>query len=630
MHTADGSNSSVLYEAFWGFEVPLFVPTRAARGLWAMGHCRSVDRRRGRGGHVALICFVFVGVWTKPTSFVSKAWLSSSSRTINLACRQQAPEHASCAGSRSELYQLLQQREHVLRRPDMYIGPVEPRNETAWIVKGRQIVESTLLLSPGLLVLFSNAKLCHAKHSNSKIADGMAMEPPRKKVRSLKIETVAVHGGDQHDPGHGAIFPPITTATSFVQPNLGEEGRFAYSRNAYETAIAELEGGCWATATASGMAATALALELLQPQSHVLAMRGLYGGTVRLFEKVRTSSQHLSFTYLDLNDLKNVCSKIQENTRMIWVETPTNPLLTLVDIGQLVEAVRAAQELRDVSSVCGPMEDAPARARAQPELLGADPKKPPILICADNTFATAWNQRPLKLGVDIVMISASKYIGGHSDMTGGALVTGNNDLAQRLNALAKSVGAIASPFEAYLALRGMKTLAVRMERQCSNAQKVAEFLVKHENVTEVHYPGLASHPQHALCRRQMRSGGAVVTVRLKGKDESDDLEVMRRFFSRLKIWVLAESLGGVEAWTAAGDHQWINLGQQLAEESMINHSASMSHGSMSKEERAEVGVYDTTLRLSVGIEDMDGLKAVDEQDINLPAAATPDFPETKD
>ncbi|CAJ1400153.1 unnamed protein product [Effrenium voratum] len=189
-----------------------------------------------------------------------------------------------------------------------------------------------------------------------------------------------------------------------------------------------------------------------------------------------------------------------------------------------------------------------------------------------------------------VMLSASKYIGGHSDMTGGALVTGDEAIAQRLAALAKSVGAIASPFEAYLALRGMKTLAVRMERQCSNAQRVAEFLEKHPQVTEVHYPGLTSHPQHELCMRQMRSGGAVVTVRLKGSADSEsDLELMRRFFGRLQIWVLAESLGGVE--------------------SMINHSATMSHGSMTKEQRAEVGVYDTTLRLSVGLEDIDDLLA---------------------
>ncbi|CAK9027474.1 unnamed protein product [Durusdinium trenchii] len=393
-----------------------------------------------------------------------------------------------------------------------------------------------------------------------------AMES-RKRARSLKIETVAVHGGDQHDPGHGAIFPPITTATSFVQPNLGEEGRFAYSRcgnptrNAYETAIADLEGGCWATATASGMAATALALELLRPGQHILVMRGLYGGTHRLFEKVRSFSMNLHFTFLDLNDVKSVCDQIREDTGMIWVETPTNPLLALVDIPRLVEAVAAARQ----------------------------GKGERILICADNTFATAWNQQPLKMGVDIVMLSASKYIGGHSDMTGGALVTADKTLADRLGALAKSVGAIASPFEAYLALRGMKTLAVRMERHCGNAQRLAEFLSQHPQISEVHYPGLPSHPQHSLCKKQMRTGGAVVTVRLKGASSGGetDLDVMKRFFSKLRIWVLAESLGGVE--------------------SMINHSATMSHGSMTKEQRAEVGVYDTTLRLSVGIEDVTDL-----------------------
>eukprot|EP00933_Yihiella_yeosuensis_P005496 TRINITY_DN110019_c0_g1_i1.p1 TRINITY_DN110019_c0_g1~~TRINITY_DN110019_c0_g1_i1.p1 ORF type:complete len:423 (+),score=91.83 TRINITY_DN110019_c0_g1_i1:61-1329(+) len=401
----------------------------------------------------------------------------------------------------------------------------------------------------------------------------------KKARKSEKIATLAIHGGDQHDAGHGAIFPPITTATSFVQPNLGEEGKFCYSRcgnptrYAYETALMDLEGGIFCTATASGMAATALVLELLPSGSHVIVMRGVYGGTHRLFEKVRRDSMNLEFTYLDLNDVASVCKNIRDTTRMIWVETPTNPLLKLVDVRHFVDGVK---------------KEAGARMQANSQDLAKR-----LLICVDNTFATAWNQQPLKMGADIVMLSSSKYIGGHSDMTGGALITNDKVVAEKLNFLKSAVGAIAGPFEAYLALRGMKTLDVRMERQCANAQKVAECLEHHPRVSEVHYPGLKSNPQHDLCKRQMRSGGAVVTIRLKSWDsnpsEEDDVAMMRKFFSKLKIWVLAESLGGVE--------------------SMVNHSATMSHASMGKEARAQVGVFDTTLRLSVGLEDIDDLLA---------------------
>lgn len=373
-----------------------------------------------------------------------------------------------------------------------------------------------------------------------------------------------------HDPGHGAIFPPITTATSFVRPSLDEEGRFGYARcgnptrHAYETALAALEGGTFCTATASGMAATALALELLPHGSHVIVMHGVYGGTIRLFEKVRKHSMGLETTFTDLNDVREVCKCIRSNTRMIWVETPTNPLLNLVDVPALAAAVAAHQPNKQSSGLLSDR----------------------ILLCADNTFATAWNQKPLALGVDLVMLSTSKYIGGHSDMIGGALITKDPAVAERLNLLKTSVGAVASPFDAYLALRGLKTLAIRMERQCANALHVATFLQEHARIAEVHYPGLPSHPDHQLCKRQMRAGGAVVTVRLKSGD-GDDIGMMRRFFSRLRYWVLAESLGGVE--------------------SMINHSATMSHGSLTQEERRSMGIYDTTLRLSVGIEDADDI-----------------------
>ncbi|MFD2176144.1 trans-sulfuration enzyme family protein [Veronia pacifica] len=373
-------------------------------------------------------------------------------------------------------------------------------------------------------------------------------------MTTRKIATIAIHGGDLKDKGHNAIFPPIVTASSFVQPNLGEGGEFSYSRcgnptrKAYESALAALEGGIYATATASGMAATSLALELLPRDAHLIVMSSVYGGTYRLFEDLRTRTSGLSFTYVDLNNIQAVTSAIQSNTAMIWIETPTNPLLELVDMTAICNL---AQENN-------------------------------LLTCVDNTFSTAWNQRPLSHGADIVMLSTSKYIGGHSDLIGGALITARDDLATSLDKLKTTVGATASPFDAYLALRGLKTLDVRMERQCANALKIAEFLSAHSEILEVHYPGLPSHPQHVLCNKQMRTGGAVVTIRLRGNKET-----VRRFIGRLELFVLAESLGGVE--------------------SMVNHTASMSHGSVPQKEREAMGIYFETLRLSVGIEDADDL-----------------------
>lgn len=373
-------------------------------------------------------------------------------------------------------------------------------------------------------------------------------------MKSNKIATIAIHGGNQTDKGNNAIFPPIVTASTFIQPNLGESGEFFYSRcgnptrNAYETALAELEGGIYATATASGMAATTLALEILSKDAHVIVMSSVYGGTYRLFESLRKRTSGFEFSYVNLNDLNAVEAAITDNTALIWIETPTNPLLELVDIKAVCDLA----------------------------------KKKGITTCVDNTFSTAWNQRPLDLGADMVMLSASKYIGGHSDVIGGALITNNPELATQLSAYKTTVGAIASPFDSYLSLRGLKTLDVRMERHCANALKVAQFLEGHDKVIEVHYPGLASHPQHDLCQRQMKTGGAVVTIRLAGGEEE-----VRQFIGKLRYFVLAESLGGVE--------------------SMINHTASMSHGSVPKEEREAMGIYFETLRLSIGIEDADDL-----------------------
>ncbi|MEY0433916.1 trans-sulfuration enzyme family protein [Providencia huaxiensis] len=368
------------------------------------------------------------------------------------------------------------------------------------------------------------------------------------------IATILIHGGKQQDIVNHAIFPAITTASTFVQQSLTDHGEYCYSRcsnptrYAYETLLAEIEGGSYATATASGVAASSLVLNLLPKDSHIIAMKGVYGGTFRLFERVSTINSGHQIDYVDLNNLEDVKTKIKDNTRLIWIESPTNPLLELVDINAICSLA----------------------------------KKHNILTCVDNTFATAWNQKPLELGADLVMLSASKYIGGHSDLIGGAVITQREDLASRLDFLKTTLGAIASPFDAYLALRGLKTLALRMAAQCSNAAQVAKYLSTHPKVEQVYYPGLPSHPQYELCQKQMRTGGAVVTIKLAG-----DIEDTKVFLSKVKYFVLAESLGGVE--------------------SMVNHSATMSHGSMTKEERESIHVYDTTLRLSVGIEDITDL-----------------------
>ncbi|WP_272517106.1 trans-sulfuration enzyme family protein [Providencia sp. PROV194] len=368
------------------------------------------------------------------------------------------------------------------------------------------------------------------------------------------IATILIHGGKQQDTVNHAIFPAITTASTFVQQSLTEHGEYCYSRcsnptrYAYETLLAEIEGGSYATATASGVAASSLVLNLLPKDSHIIAMKGVYGGTFRLFERVSTINSGHQIDYVDLNNLDEVKTKIKDNTRLIWIESPTNPLLELVDINAICSLA----------------------------------KEHNILTCVDNTFATAWNQKPLELGADLVMLSASKYIGGYSDLIGGAVITQREDLASRLDFLKTTLGAIASPFDAYLALRGLKTLALRMAAQCSNAAQVAKYLSKHPKVEQVYYPGLPSHPQYELCKKQMRTGGAVVTIKLAG-----DIEDTKVFLSKVKYFVLAESLGGVE--------------------SMVNHSATMSHGSMTKEERESIQVFDTTLRLSVGIEDITDL-----------------------
>ncbi len=378
--------------------------------------------------------------------------------------------------------------------------------------------------------------------------------------------TRTIHAGEQTSVADNAIFPAIVTTSSFIKRGLDDYPEYAYSRvsnptrHAYETCVAALEEGVGAVATASGVGATATVLELLSKDAHVVVMNGVYGGTFRLLEDYRSRTSGLTTTYVDLNDLDAVAAAIRPETQLIWIESPTNPLLHLVDI----------------QAVC-----TLARERG-------------ILTCIDNTFCSPWNQRPITLGVDLVMHSASKYIGGHSDLIGGVVVAANDELLKRLRRISMAVGAIQGPFDCYLALRGLKTLDVRMERQCANALRVAQFLEGHPQVEQVYYPQLESHPQHELCKRQMRGGGAVVAMKIKG-----DRAAVNRLVQALSIFVLADSLGGVE--------------------SMINHSWSMSHNSLSPEQKGQMGISENLLRLSVGIEDYRDL--IEDLETGLKASA---------
>ncbi len=378
--------------------------------------------------------------------------------------------------------------------------------------------------------------------------------------------TRTIHAGEQSSVADNAIFPAIVTSSSFIKRGLDDNPEYAYSRvsnptrHAYETCVAALEEGVGAVACASGVSATATVLELLSKDAHVVVMNGVYGGTFRLLEDYRGRTSGLTTTYVDLNDVEAVAAAIRPDTQLIWIESPTNPLLHLVDI----------------KAVCDL-----ARARG-------------VMTCIDNTFCSPWNQQPITQGVDLVMHSASKYIGGHSDLTGGVVVAANHELLGRLRKISMAVGAIQGPFDCYLALRGLKTLDVRMERQSANALRVAQFLEQHPQVEQVYYPGLESHPQHELSKRQMRTGGAVVALRIKG-----DRAAVNRLVEALSIFVLADSLGGVE--------------------SMINHSWSMSHNSLSPEQKGVMGISENLVRLSIGIEDYRDL--IEDLDAALKASA---------
>jgi cystathionine gamma-lyase len=366
--------------------------------------------------------------------------------------------------------------------------------------------------------------------------------------------TRAIHAGQEPDPTTGAIMPPIYATSTYVQESPGVHKGYEYSRTqnptrmAYERCIADLESGTHGFAFASGMAAIGTALELIDSGSHVIAMDDLYGGTRRLFSGVRERSAGLEFSYVDMSDASQVADALRENTRMIWIESPSNPLLKLVDL----EAVTAAVQGREIMVVC------------------------------DNTFATPYLQRPLELGCDIVMHSATKFLNGHSDMVGGILATADAGLAERLAYLQNSIGAVAGPFDSFLALRGLKTLDVRMERHCKSTMAIAEWLEQDSRVERVLYPGLESHPQHELAKRQMPGFGGIVTFFIDG-----ELADARRFLERCEVFSLAESLGGVE--------------------SLVDHPAIMTHASVPESERTKLGISDQLIRLSVGIEALDDL-----------------------
>ncbi len=375
----------------------------------------------------------------------------------------------------------------------------------------------------------------------------------------MKFETKVIHAGQEPDPRTGAVMTPIYATSTYAQSSPGEHKGYDYARtrnptrDALEACLAELEGGHAAFAFASGMAAIGTVLELLDAGSHVVAMDDLYGGSYRILERVRKRSAGLQASFVDLSKVENLEKAIKPETRMLWVETPTNPLLKIVDL----EAVAAIARKRKL-----------------------------ILVC-DNTFASPWIQRPLEYGFDIVVHSTTKYLNGHSDVIGGAAIIrkDDEDLQDKLSFLQNAVGGVPSPFDAFLTLRGIKTLAVRMERHCGNAMHVAAWLEKHPKIAKVIYPGLASHPQHKLAARQMNARyGGMVTAVLKG-----GLAASRRFLERCKLFTLAESLGGVE--------------------SLIEHPAIMTHASLPEDVRAGLGIDDGLVRLSVGIESVDDLIA---------------------
>ena len=376
-----------------------------------------------------------------------------------------------------------------------------------------------------------------------------------KKQTTLGRGTLAIHAGQSPDPSTGAIMTPIYATSTYVQESPGKHKGFEYSRTqnptrmAYERCVAALEGGVAGFAFASGLAAAATVLDLLDSGSHVIAMDDLYGGSYRLFERVRRRSAGLDFSFVDLNDSQALKAALKPSTRMIWAETPTNPMLKLVDLNKV--AVFA--------------------------------KKHGLILVVDNTFCSPMLQRPLEFGAHLVLHSATKYLNGHSDMVGGMVVAGSGELAEHMGFLQNSVGAVAGPFDAFLAMRGLKTLHLRMKAHCESALDLAKWLEKHSAVERVIYPGLKSHPQHSLAKRQMDGFGGIISMEVKG-----GLKKARQVLERCELFALAESLGGVE--------------------SLIEHPAIMTHASVPPANRKKLGISDGLIRLSVGVEDVDDLR----------------------
>lgn len=370
------------------------------------------------------------------------------------------------------------------------------------------------------------------------------------------FETRAIHAGQKADPTTGAVMMPIYTSSTFEQESPGIHKGYDYSRSAnptrkaFEDCIASLEDGEVGFGFSSGVAAISACVELLSPGDHVIAMNDLYGGTVRLFNEIKTLSQGIEVTYVDMTDMQNVTAAKTDKTKMIFVETPTNPLLRVVDLSAIADFAKAENLL----SVC------------------------------DNTFASPYVQQPLSHGIDIVLHSATKYLGGHSDLIAGALVIGKKDeeLIARMANIVNSLGPITGAFDSYLILRSLKTLAVRMERHCANAMAIANHFENHKDVSEVIYPGLANHPQHDLAANQMNGFGGIISMNISG-----GLEKSKTFLEKTKIFALAESLGGVE--------------------SLIEHPALMTHASLPKDRREAIGITDGLVRLSVGLESLDDL-----------------------
>ena len=375
--------------------------------------------------------------------------------------------------------------------------------------------------------------------------------------KDLNFETKVIHAGQKSDPTTGAVMTPIVLASTFEQSSPGVHKGYDYSRSinptreAFENCIASLENGVKGYGFSSGVAAISACIELLQPGDHVIAMDDLYGGSVRLFNEIKTISQGIEVSYVDMTNVDNIKANLKENTKMIFMETPTNPLLKIADLSKIVRLAKANK----------------------------------ILTVCDNTFASPFNQQPLNHGFDIVIHSATKYLGGHSDLIAGAMVIGKKDkkLIDRMSNIHNSLGPITSAFDSYLLLRSLKTLVVRMERHNKSALEIAKFLEKRKDIKNVIYPGLKTHPQHKLAARQMNGFGGIVSFEIKGK-----LSKAKSFLKKTKIFTLAESLGGVE--------------------SLIEHPGLMTHVSLSRERREKLGISDTLIRLSIGLENIEDLK----------------------